>query len=160
MTTPVRTAWKAAALSMIIGVLVGTACIRTVGPARTYSAYESKAVDTAETVMSALRTAELTIDMAVRDRTFPTFVSVSLDEAEGDGTEAQSTFESIQPPNARSDRLRDQLTDLLDDATSALGDARIAARRVDHDALAAQRRPLAEAANGLEAFARDHGGHG
>ena len=136
--------------------LAATACVQPVGPARTADDYELKAKDTAETVLSSVRTAALAVDVAARDRAFPPYVSVVLSDAEDDAGGAVSTFDSVQPPGPSSDRLRQQLADLLDQAESTLADARIAARRVDDGALAAQAEPLDEVATDLEAFITEH----
>jgi hypothetical protein len=132
------------------------ACVQPVGPARTADDYEHKAKDTAETVLSAVRTASLAVDVAMRDRAFPPYVSVVLSDAEDDAGSAAATFSSVQPPGASSDRLRAQLTDLLGEAEDALSAARIAARRVDDHALVAQADPLDEIADDLERFVTEH----
>jgi hypothetical protein len=135
-----------------IALLVTTACVSVTAPARNAGAYRSHARNVIEATTSSLKTASLTVDAAGRDRTFPPFVAVSLSEAETAVSGAQGSFESIQPPGASSDRLRAKLTPLLDDATAALADARIAARRNDADALAATAEPLEQATRRLEAF--------
>jgi hypothetical protein len=144
------------AVAALAGVVLGSvACVQPVGPARTAEDYQLKAKDTAETVLSSVRTASLAVDVAERDRAFPPYVSVVLSDAEDEAGGAVSTFDSVQPPGRSSDRLREQLGDLLDRAESALSAARIAARRVDDDALAAQAAPLDEVATDLEAFIGD-----
>jgi hypothetical protein len=142
----------------LVAGLVGSSCVQPVGPARTAADYEAKAKDTAETVLSAVRTAELTVDQAARDRSFASFVSVSLGEAEAGATGALDTFESIQPPGESSDRLRDELTDLAGEAADVLADLRIAARRTDRAALVEAAAPLPELGAELEAFVDAHEG--
>jgi len=131
-------------------------CVQPVGPARTADDYERKAKDTAETVLSSVRTAELAVDVAGRDRAFPPYVSVVLSDAEDEAGAAASTFASVQPPGESSDRLRDELGDLLDAADDALSAARIAARRDDGDALAAQAGPLNRIGDQLDTFVAAH----
>ncbi|HEX8805031.1 MAG TPA: hypothetical protein VF743_12585 [Acidimicrobiales bacterium] len=138
-----------------VGAVAG--CVQPVGPARTAEDYELKAADTAETVVSAVRTAEIGADVAHRDRAFPPYVAVVLGEAESDAAAALDTFESVQPPGPSSDHLRAELADLVDPAVDALADLRIAARRSDGDALAAAARGLEDLARPLEAFAEEHG---
>jgi hypothetical protein len=147
--------WPAAVLAAAC-----TACVQPVGPARTADDYEHKAKDTAETVLSSVRTAALAVDVATRDRAFPPYVSVLLSNAEDDAGGAASKFASVQPPGAWSDRLRAELGDLLDEAEDALAAARIAARRVDDDALTAQAEPLDRIAGELDAFITDIADHG
>jgi hypothetical protein len=132
-------------------------CVQPVGPARTAEDYELKAADTAETVVSAVRTAQIAVDVAARGRAFPPYVSVLLDNAEGDANGAAATFGSIQPPGRESDHLRDELDELLVDATGTLASLRITARRADLSALPALAEPLEGVASELEAFAEAHG---
>jgi hypothetical protein len=151
----VRPAAVVAALSLAATATV--ACTQPLGPARTEDDYELKAANTAEAVLSALRTAELATDVAVRGRAFPPYVSVLLGEAESDADGAVSTFEKVQPPDSRSDRLRSQLGDLTSEATDALSALRITARRADLDALGPRSRDLEGLADRLDAFADEHG---
>jgi hypothetical protein len=153
-------ALRSAVVAAVVGLtgLTGlTACTQPLGPARTREDYELKAADTAETVLSAVRTAELATDVAVRGRAFPPYVSVLLADAESDADGAVSTFEKVQPPDGRSDRLRTQLGDLTSEATDALSTLRITARRADLDALGPRSRDLENLADRLDAFANEHG---
>jgi hypothetical protein len=150
---PVPTRFVLAA-AMTMGI---SGCVQFVGPARTADDYELKAADTAETVLSAVRTAELAVDVADRGRAFPPYVSVLLGEAEGDASGAAATFESIQPPDASSDRLRNELDDLLTEASDQLSTLRITARRADLDALADEAAGLTRLADELDAFRTEHG---
>ena len=89
--------------------------------------------------------------------TIAPYVSVSTSQAEDDASSSASTFLSIQPPDdASSDQLRDELSDLLDDAESALGDARIAGRAGDNEALLASESKLHEVGDKLEGFQQAH----
>ena len=150
--TAVRPAVVACALSVLL-----VSCTQPIGPARTFEDYELKAASTADAVLSAVRTAELAADVAARGRAFPPYVSVLLQDAESDADGAVSTFEKVQPPDARSDRLRTQLGDLTSEATDALSTLRITARRADLDALGPRSRDLEGLANRLDAFASEHG---
>lgn len=119
---PVRTL-VAVALAAVLG-----ACV---GPARTSDAYTGKASTSLHDTRSAVETARLAVDAAAGDRATGPYLSVLLSEAEKQASSVQSTFDSIQPPDARSDRLRDDVDALLTEAVSDLGDLRIAARRGD-----------------------------
>lgn len=143
--------------AVVAAVLALAGCTQPLGPARTEEDYELKAADTAETVLSAVRTAELAADVAVRGRAFPPYVSVLLGDAESEADGAVSTFEKIQPSSSRSDRLRAQLTELTNEATDALSTLRITARRADLDALGPRSRDLEGLADRLDAFANEHG---
>jgi hypothetical protein len=139
-------------LILLFLLLVSASCVQPVGPARTFDSYQHKAKDTAETALSSVETARLGARAAKRGDVFPSFLSVLLGEAEDEATSAQSTFDSVQPPNKRSDRLRDRLDALLVRATDALSEARIAARRADFDEVARQARPLARSSRELNRF--------
>jgi hypothetical protein len=143
------------ALGALAVALAG--CTRSVGPTRTADDYEAKAADTAEAVLSAVRTAELVAVAADRGRAFGPFVAVALDDAEGEASGAAATFESLQPPGPSSDRLRDELGDLTGEAADALAGLRIAARRGDLDELGRRAEPLDDLGDRLEAFAERHG---
>lgn len=153
-----RSTWGGglAAAVAVVAVALAVGCVQPVGPARTADDYERKAKDTAETVLSSVRTAALAVDVAVRDRAFPQYVSVVLSDAEDEAGGAVTTFGSVQPPGASSDRLRAELNDLLATAEDALSGARIAARRADDQALAAQAEPLDEIAGKLDGFIAEH----
>jgi hypothetical protein len=132
------------------------ACVQPVGPARTFDSYEHKAKHTAETALSSVETGRLAARAARNDDAFPPYLAVLLSDAENEATSAQSTFDSVQPPNDMSDRLRDRLDPLLTRATDALSQARIAARRADFDEIAKQARPLAKSSRELNRFVEAH----
>ena len=134
-----------------LAVLV-SACVQPVGPARTFDSYQHKAKDTAETTLSSVQTGRLGAQTARRDDAFAPYLAVLLSNAEDEASGAQTTFDSVQPPNDRSDNLRDDLDPLLTRAVDALSQARIAARRADFDELAKQARPLARSARALNRF--------
>jgi hypothetical protein len=136
--------------------LLASACVQPVGPARTFDDYEDKARDTAETTLGAVQTVRLAVDH--HDRLLPTYASVLLGDAEGEAGGAQATFDGIQPPGAAADRLREDLTPILDDANALLQDARITARRAELDDLDRLAEPLQRVAGRLDAFIQEHGG--
>jgi hypothetical protein len=148
----VHFALTARRLLILLLLVVGASCVQPVGPARTFDSYKHKAKDTAETALSSVETARLGAGAAKRDDVFAPFLSVLLGEAEDEATSAQSTFDGVQPPNKRSDRLRDRLDALLVRATDVLSQARIAARRADFDEVARQARPLARSSRELNRF--------
>jgi hypothetical protein len=84
-------------------------------------------------------------------------VTQLLVEAEEGPGAAQGTFDGIQPPDRRADELRDQLDELLGQATDALASLRIAARRGELATLPELAAPLPEVAAKLHAFAEAHG---
>jgi hypothetical protein len=151
MRTPGRRAATVAALLLV------PACTQFLGPTRTAEDYELKAASTADSVLSAVQTARLVVTAADHDKAFGTYVSVALADAEDDAGGAAATFARLQPPDRASDALRDELTDLTDEASATLADLRITARRGDLDALARRAEPLAGIARDLSAFSERHG---
>jgi hypothetical protein len=144
-----RIAWRGA----IVLALGAAACV---APARSFDAYEGKAVTTSDSVRSSVETGRLAAVTAQTDGAFAPTLSVVLSDAEGDASSARTTFESIQPPDGPSDALRSQLMTLLDRAVAGLSRLRISARRGDIAGLARLSRPLAAVSQQLEAFSNAH----
>ena len=143
-----RRSWVAVLL-----LLVG-ACT---GPVRSFEVYESKAGQTAEVAASAVQTALLAVDAARGERAYGRYLTQVLVEAEEDAGAAQGTFDAIQPPDQRADRLRARLDELLTEASGTLADLRIAARRGRFAELPDLAEPLPGLAEELDAFAEAHG---
>ena len=143
-----RRSWVVAAM-----LLVG-ACT---GPVRSSAVYESKAGQTAAVAASATQTALLAVDAAKDDKAYGRYLTQVLVEAEEDAGSAQGTFDAIQPPDRRADELRDQLDELVSEATDTLTELRVAARRGHTAQLAEPAAPLEGLAGKLHAFAEAHG---
>ena len=160
MTEPGPSSAARRALLLLTAVLAVAlaACVQPVGPARTFDSYEHKAKHTAETALSAVQTGRLGAQSARRDDTFAPYLAVLVSDAENTASGAQTTFDSVQPPNGKSDNLRDHLDPLLTRAVDALSQARIAARRADFDEVAKQGPNLAKSARELDRFVKAHGG--
>ena len=123
-----RATWLGLMLAVTAVALSG--CVsHPVGPARTYSSYEAKARTTASSARSSVATARLLAETASKGKTFGGYASTSASETEDALSATIGTFDSIQPPNARSQELRDELDSLLQDALTRVTDVRIAARR-------------------------------
>ncbi len=140
------------------GVLVclAAATAACVAPARSYGAYEGKAVETADAVLSAVQTARQATAIGADDNGFAAYLAITASDAEDAARSAQGAFDSIQPPDARSDRLRAELDRLIERAVELVSRVRIQARRA---ALArvSLAGPLREVAADLERFVREHG---
>jgi hypothetical protein len=136
----------------VLFLLLG-ACV---GPARWFNAYEGKAEATADQMVSAIETARLAAEVAARHNGFAPYLSVTIAEAEDDATSIQGAFDSIQPPDGRADRLRDELDSLLSSAVSKISEMRIAARRGDFAAAERSGESLRDVSDRLVAFAREH----
>jgi hypothetical protein len=101
---------KAAAASIVLlAAVVLWLGLRPGTPARTYDAYERKAKDTAESVLSSVETARLVARLATDGDAFGPYVSVTLSESETAVGDATASFAGLQPPDARADRLRSRL---------------------------------------------------
>jgi hypothetical protein len=127
------------------------------GPVRSSNVYESKAGQTAAAVASAVQTAALATDAARGDKAYGRYLTQLLVEAEEDAGSAAGTFDNIQPPDQRADKLRSQLDDLLAQATDTLADLRIAARRGRFAELPTLAKPLPRLAARLDDFAKAYG---
>jgi hypothetical protein len=127
-----------------------------VGPARTYTTYEGKAVASAEAAQSAVATVQLLATTAADGKTFGPYTVVALSEQEDGLSSIEGTFASIQPPDRRADALRGELGAILSSAVGHAADVRIAARRGHLDDLDRVAAPLAEDAAALDRFLGRH----
>jgi hypothetical protein len=109
------------------------------GPVRSTNVYESKAGSAAQ-------------DSDAYGR----YLTQVLAEASEDADAAQGTFDGIQPPDHRADRLSDQLDELLGQATDTLTELRTLARRGRFAELVTAAAPLAGVTGKLHAFAEAH----
>jgi len=144
-----------APLIVMAAALVLAGCV---GPARTTSAYEGKATRTANDALSQVQTARLTVQASLQGKMLQSYMETVLSDAEDALSSIQATFGSIQPPDtARADRLRDDLSKALGDASDALGQLRIEARRQHSDKLASEVAALGPIADKLETFSKAKG---
>jgi len=127
-----------------------------VGPARTLTTYEGKAVSTAESASSAVQTVRLAAQTGSDGHAFGPYLSITISEQEDALAGVEGTFGSIQPPGEEADDLRDELDALLSRALDHVSAVRIAVRRGDLDGLARVAEPLGGDAASLSAFAEDH----
>jgi hypothetical protein len=135
-------------------VAVAASCV---APTRSGGAYEAKAADTAEAVVSAARTVVLTARLAADGRSFGPTVAVTVVDAESDAASARDAFASIQPPDEASDAIRRDLLTHVERAVRVIELVRIAARRHELDRLPAIARPLEPIARTLERFSTRYG---
>jgi hypothetical protein len=127
-----------------------------VSPSRTDRDYELKAGNTAKAAASSVATAVLGAQAAGEHRATGPYLSVLLGMAEKDTLSVQGTFDSVQPPSARADRLRSDLDDVLADATDGLAQMRIACRRGELNALPALAHDLEPTLEQLRHFAEHY----
>ena len=146
--------------SPLLGVALCTLALSgCVAPAPDDSAYQSKAVQTAQAALSAARTALLTTRTHADDRLPSTYLEPVLVDAEQALDSVRATFDSVQPPaTSAADELRAALDPLLESAASDVTELRIAARRGQTSALGDTVDDLSGVADQLEAFTEEHRG--
>ena len=141
---------------LVVAALLALLSVSCVGPARWFNAYEGKAGATAEQMVAAVETARLAAQVAAQKKAFPPYLSVTISEAEQDANAIQGAFDSIQPPDSRSDRLRGQLDQLLSQASETVSRMRVAARRGDFAVVENLGRSLGSVSKDLDDFAQAH----
>jgi len=142
---------RLAVLGAAVVLLVGCTTHR-VGPARTYDDFERKARTTAEDSLSAVETVRLLAEVSASGDAFGPYLSVSVSEQEDTLAGIEGDFASIQPPGPRSDALRDELTPILDAASTHVADVRVAIRRGNLRAADSVAAPLSADADALRTF--------
>jgi len=105
-----------------------------------------------------VETARLGVQSAAGGRAPANYLSVLLGEAEEDASSAQSTFESIQPPNHASDLISEKITRPVSDAVTVLSTLRVLVRRGDMAGLRAAAKPLPKLSAELDQLAKANGG--
>jgi len=136
---------------------LGSCVAHPVGPARTFTTYEGKAVTSAEAAQSAVATVQLVASTAAAGKAFGPYTVVAVGEQEEGLSAVEGTFASIQPPDRRADAVRDELGPILTSAVDHVADVRIAARRGDLEDLDRVAAPLQADAAALDAFVARHG---
>jgi hypothetical protein len=142
------------ARQLIALLAVTAACI---APTRTEAAYQAKAGDTAEAVVSAARTVLVTARVAAAGQSFGPTLAVTVADVEADAASARDAFASIQPPDAPSDAIRRHLLPEVERAVGVIELVRIAARRDLLDRLPAIAAPLQPIAARLDRLATRFG---
>ena len=112
-------------------------------------AYRHAALQTSMAMVSDLASGQLAAQLGLRGSSFPAFTDGNVTDAENDADSVSSTFGSRQPPDARSDALRQKMLQALSDGTSALTDLRVAVRMEDR---AQVRKALGEVGKSLKTF--------
>lgn len=156
----IRRRHAAAALGLgataVLASAAGSCVPHPVGPARSERVYESKGVDSAETALSSVETVRVLAGAAADDRSSGPSAGVVVSGREDSLDGAAGSFASIQPPGPRSDELRAELGDLLDDALEHVAAVRVAVRRGRLARLDDVARPLADDAAALRRFIEEH----
>ena len=100
---------------------------------------------------SDLSSGQLAAQLGLQGKSFSAFTDENVTDAENDAGSVNSTFGSRQPPDARSDALRQKMAQALSDGTSALTDLRVAVRMENPGQI---RKALAEVGRSLKTFDR------
>jgi hypothetical protein len=139
--------WRRAACVVVpASCLLLAACA---GPVPDEGAYRHAALQTAMAMVSDLGSGQLAAQLGLRGSSFPAFTDGNVTDAENDADSVDSTFASRQPPDARSDVLRQKMLQALSDGTSALTDLRVAVRMEDR---AQVRKALGEVGKSRKTF--------
>jgi hypothetical protein len=139
--------WRRAACVVVpASCLLLAACA---GPVPDEGAYRHAALQTAMAMVSDLGSGQLAAQLGLRGSSFPAFTDGNVTDAENDADSVDSTFGSCQPPDARSDALRQKMLQALSDGTSALTDLRVAVRMEDR---AQVRKALGEVGKSRKTF--------
>jgi hypothetical protein len=137
---------KAACVVAFSSCVLLTACA---APVPDDGAYRHAALQTSMAMVSALASGQLAAQTGLRGNSFSPFTDGNVTNAENDADSVNSTFTSRQPPDARSDALRQKMSQALSDGTSALTDLRVAVRMGDRTQV---RKALAEVGKSLKTF--------
>jgi hypothetical protein len=121
------------------------------GPVPDYGAYRHAALQTAVAMGSDLASGQLAAQLGLQGKSFSAFTDENVTDAETDADSVNSTFSSRQPPDARSDALRQKMSQALSDGTSALTDLRVAVRMENPVQI---RKALVEVGRSLKTFER------
>ena len=136
----------------VLSVLVVCALGSCAGPVRTPADYRLKARHSAQEAQSAVATSRMAAQL-VKDRgAFSAYIAVVLNNAEDDASSVESTFGSLQPPDRSSDRLRSELSPVLNDVVDTISGMRIAARRHEWSLLLVRSRQLPGLGRSLRRF--------
>jgi hypothetical protein len=105
-----------------------------VSPAVDAGGYRGKVGHSAEQMVGILNTARLAVQLDLRGRMTQSLLDTVVTDAENDAQSVLTAFETVQPPDPESVRLRTSADNVLQDAASNLSDLRIAVRRSDRGA--------------------------
>ncbi|MBM7790353.1 hypothetical protein [Tenggerimyces flavus] len=110
----------------------------------------------AKTLRSDVESVRMIVETVSRDQAFLPFANVFVTDVEADLGGVDAAFMSRQPPTEESDKLRHQVGTMLQQATDAIEDVRIAIRRGDLAAIENAAEPLPKLSEQLDAFAKAH----
>ena len=156
MAGTARAARRARVLRPAAALTVVLAIAGCAGPTLSEDVYEGKAAASAESLKSDVESVRVIVETAGQDRAFVHFADVMVTDVESDLSGIDSAFMSRQPPTEASDALREQVATMLQEASDAIQDVRIALRRGDVAAARKAAEPLPRLSERLQAFAEAH----
>jgi hypothetical protein len=136
---------------LALGLLVGCT---TNSPG--HAGYESRASTTAERMVSPVQTGELLAQLGHRGNLFGAYAKTATTGALDEADVIESGWNQVQPPNRRSQRIGNQLDELLTRSVDELVNLRVAARKGDLEALGRYERPLHHLAARLQRCESEH----
>jgi hypothetical protein len=139
---PRRTAVALSSTLLLSGCMVGPA----LGP----DSYRGKAQSSVQAVLSEVETARLIAEQFTRGRVPKPYADEVVSASEDAAGWIGDAFGTVQPPR-ESDPIREEISDLLEEAESLIADVRIATRRGDKSELARLQEDLRRLAERLRA---------
>lgn len=134
-----------------LGAMLSAAALSgCVAPAIDSGAFTKNAGRALTSTLSETRTAHLVVSQLLSDKITGPAADTSLSNAEDAIGPISASFGKVQPPNPRDDSLRRRVLTLIEDASSAIADARIAARRGDIAGLRSARAGLDSVSSDIE----------
>jgi hypothetical protein len=119
------------AVALLPAVTVVSGCV---SPAVDAGGYQDKVGHSAEQMVGIVNTARLAVQLDLRGKMTQSLLDTVVTDAENDAQSVLTAFETVQPPDPASVRLRTSTDNVLQDAASNLSDLRIAVRRSDRGA--------------------------
>lgn len=143
-------AWQRRFWWLVIVVAVLTS--GCVGPARSEADYRADISNTAKIAAGAVASAALTVQAVAAEKSTSPYMGRRLTEDEQMLQSTITAFGSVQPPTRAMDDLRTQLVTVLEEASGAVGDLRIAAFRDDRHRVVELGRKLPELVERIRAY--------
>lgn len=135
------------ALGAALSAAVLSGCV---APAIDSGAFTKDAKKALTSTLSETRTAHLVVSLLLNDKITGPAADTALSNAEDAIGPISDSFGKVQPPAPRDDALRSRVLTLIEDASSAIADARIAARRGDEAGLRKARSGLDSVSSDIE----------
>jgi hypothetical protein len=133
--------------ALVLGILASPGCAP---PPSSDSAFRSEAQQSAEAMVSELRTTLVATQTQLDDNAWWRYTDVVVTEAETAAGTIEETFTSLQPPSHGIEPLYDETSRSLGDAADLLTEMRVAVRWRDTARIRSLRPQIDRAADELE----------